>query len=48
VVLTASTNSGVIVTKTLTFHKGSYLIDVAYKVDNHSATSLTSSAYFPA
>ncbi|MEQ1556553.1 MAG: membrane protein insertase YidC [Gallionella sp.] len=44
--LTAATPSGTLVSKTLTFHKGSYLIDIAYKVDNHSAIPLTTSAYF--
>ncbi len=44
--LTAATPSGTLVHKTLTFHKGSYLIDIAYKVDNQSAIPLTTSAYF--
>lgn len=44
--LTAATPSGTLVSKTLTFHKGSYLIDIAYKVDNHLAIPLTTSAYF--
>ena len=34
------------VTKTLTFHRGSYLIDVAYEIENTSATPITPSAYF--
>ncbi|MFM2408858.1 MAG: hypothetical protein RL358_1600 [Pseudomonadota bacterium] len=46
VLLTVTTSSGITVSKTLTFHKASYLIDVAYQVDNHSATPLTTSAYF--
>jgi YidC/Oxa1 family membrane protein insertase len=46
VVLTAKTPSGITVSKTLTFHKASYLIDVVYQVDNHSASPVTTSAYF--
>jgi YidC/Oxa1 family membrane protein insertase len=34
------------VTKTLTFHRGSYLIDVAYEIENTGATPITPSAYF--
>jgi YidC/Oxa1 family membrane protein insertase len=34
------------VTKTLTFHRGSYLIDVAYEIENTSANPITPSAYF--
>ncbi len=44
--LVAITSDGTIVNKILTFHKGSYLIDVAYQVENHSATPLKTSAYF--
>ena len=46
VVLTTTTASGISVIKTLTFHKASYVIDVAYQVDNHSILPLTTSAYF--
>ncbi|MDH2917923.1 MAG: membrane protein insertase YidC [Sideroxydans sp.] len=46
VLLTAITPSGITVSKTLTFHKASYLIDVAYQIDNHSAAPVTTSAYF--
>jgi YidC/Oxa1 family membrane protein insertase len=46
VILTTTTPSGISVIKTLTFHKASYLIDVAYQVDNHSAVPVTTSAYF--
>ncbi|MGZ8256136.1 MAG: membrane protein insertase YidC [Gallionella sp.] len=46
VVLSTNTPNGVSVSKTLTFHKGSYLIDVAYTVNNRSLTPLTTSAYF--
>lgn len=34
------------ITKTLTFHRGSYLIDVAYQIENTGATPITPSAYF--
>ena len=34
------------VTKVYTFHRGSYLIDVAYEIANHGPTALTPSAYF--
>lgn len=34
------------VTKTLTFHRGSYLIDVAYEIENTGATPITPSVYF--
>lgn len=46
VILTTTTPSGINVIKTLTFHKASYLIDVAYQVDNHSVAPVTTSAYF--
>ena len=46
VVLTTTTASGIIVSKTLTFHKASYLIDVAYKIDNYSGVAIKTSAYF--
>lgn len=34
------------VSKTLTFHRSSYIIDVAYEIENSSATPITPSAYF--
>lgn len=34
------------VSKILTFHRGSYLIDVTYEIENLNATPLTASAYF--
>jgi YidC/Oxa1 family membrane protein insertase len=34
------------VTKTLTFHRGSYLIDVSYEIENTGSVSVTPSAYF--
>jgi len=45
--LTADEANGIKVTKLLTFHKGSYVIDVAYEIENNTAAALnTSSAYF--
>lgn len=38
--------SGVKVTKTYTFHRGSYLIDISYDIDNKGSKTLTPSAYF--
>ena len=34
------------VTKVYTFHRGSYLIDVAYEIENKGSNALTPSAYF--
>ncbi len=44
--LTATTASGATVTKTYTFHRGSYLIDVSYEIDNKGKTPVTTDAYF--
>lgn len=44
--LTAAEANGVKIAKVLTFHKGSYLIDVAYEIENSGATALNGSAYF--
>lgn len=44
--LVAVSEQGVSVAKVLTFHKSSYLIDVAYEIENNSAGILTPSAYF--
>ena len=44
--LTAAGPAGVTVSKTLTFHRGSHVIDVTHDVDNQGATPLTTSAYF--
>lgn len=44
--LSAITNHGVKVMKLLTFHKGSYLIDVSYEIENLSTQQLNTSAYF--
>ena len=42
-----SAESGAIkVTKLLTFHRASYVIDVAYEIENSGAASLTPSAYY--
>ncbi len=44
--LQAPSMNGLNVVKVLTFKKGSYLIDVAYEVQNTGTTPLTTSAYF--
>jgi YidC/Oxa1 family membrane protein insertase len=44
--LEASTPQGVKVTKTLTFHRGSYRIDVAEEITNGSKEPLATDAYF--
>ena len=44
--LKAPEANGVAVTKVLTFHRGSYLIDVAYEVTNASDAPLRTDAYF--
>lgn len=44
--LTAAEANGIKIDKVLTFHKGSYLIDVAYEIENSGATALNTSAYF--
>ncbi|MGA9665539.1 MAG: membrane protein insertase YidC [Gallionella sp.] len=44
--LSADLNTGVNVTKIFTFHKGSYLIDIAFEVENSGQQSLTASSYF--
>lgn len=44
--LVATTPLGVKVTKTFTFHRSSYLIDIAYKIENNGTKSLSPSAYF--
>ncbi|MCB1938968.1 MAG: membrane protein insertase YidC [Rhodocyclaceae bacterium] len=38
--------NGVAVTKVLTFHRGSYVIDVGYEIDNGSDTPVRTDAYF--
>jgi YidC/Oxa1 family membrane protein insertase len=44
--LEARTPEGVRVTKTLTFHRGSYLIDIAEEVTNGTRTPISTTAYF--
>ncbi len=44
--LQAPVFDGIQVTKQYTFHRNSYLIDVAYEIENKSALALTPSAYF--
>jgi YidC/Oxa1 family membrane protein insertase len=44
--LAATAANGDRVVETYTFHRGSYLIDVAYDITNAGATPLTPSAYF--
>lgn len=44
--LEAVTKSGIKVVKTYTFHRGSYLIDVGYEIENGGSTALSPSAYF--
>ncbi len=44
--LQASTSSGAKVIQTLTFHRGSYLIDVGYEVTNTGTAPLAAEAYF--
>ncbi len=44
--LLATTPAGVKVTQTLTFHRGSYLIDVSYEVTNAGTAPLALAAYF--
>ena len=44
--LTAPLMNGVQAVKVLTFHKGSYVIDVAYELENKGTNALNTSAYF--
>lgn len=44
--LLATTPSGINVIKTYTFHRGSYVIDVAYQIKNKGTKALSTSAYF--
>jgi YidC/Oxa1 family membrane protein insertase len=44
--LNASGNSPVRVSKVYTFHRGSYLVDVSYEIENKGSIALTPSAYF--
>ena len=44
--LTALASEDASVTKVYTFHRGSYLVEVAYEIANHGTTALLPSAYF--
>ena len=44
--LAAPEVNGVRATKTYTFHRGSYLIDVGYEIENKGSTALVPTAYF--
>ena len=44
--LSAVDSSQVKVSKTFTFHRGSYLVDVAYKIENISKEAISPTAYF--
>ena len=44
--LLAITASGAKVAKIYTFHRGTYLIDVSYEIENTGTTQLSASAYF--
>ncbi|MHB0924925.1 MAG: membrane protein insertase YidC [Gallionellaceae bacterium] len=44
--LTAEAGSALKVTKLITFHKGSYLVDVAYELENTGQQAATTSSYF--
>ena len=44
--LSATTQTGIHVIKTYTFHRGSYVIDISYKIENEGKTPLSTSAYF--
>lgn len=44
--LAAAPVNGVKVSKVLTFHRGSYLIDVGYELENSGSTSMSAEPYF--
>ncbi|HEY5994522.1 MAG TPA: membrane protein insertase YidC [Gallionellaceae bacterium] len=44
--LTATTPSGAAIVKIYTFHRGSYLIDVGYEIENKGKTPVDADAYF--
>jgi len=46
VVLTNTETPGLVITKTFTFTRGSYVVDVQYDVKNDTASPVTPSAYF--
>lgn len=44
--LTAASDNGVKVTKVYTFHRGSYVIDLSYEIENGGKAAVTPSAYY--
>lgn len=44
--LTADGTDGISVSKLLTFHKGSYVIDIAYEIQNNTTGDINTSAYY--
>ncbi len=44
--LVAAESNGIKVTKLLTFHRASYVVDVAYEIENGGAAAVTPSAYY--
>jgi len=44
--LKAADNSSLITTKIITFHKGSYLIDISYEMENTGKQAVSASSYF--
>jgi len=44
--LLAQTNAGIKVSKTYIFHRGSYLIDIIYEIENNNISTISPSVYF--
>ncbi len=44
--LTGQANDGFAVTKQYTFHRGTYVVDVNFEIDNKSGAAISSDAYF--
>ncbi len=44
--LSTTSSTGAVVNKIYVFHRGSYLIDVGFEIENLSSSELTSSAYY--
>jgi YidC/Oxa1 family membrane protein insertase len=44
--LSATSPSGAVVTKTYTFHRGSYQIDIGYQIDNKGKAAIAPDVYF--
>lgn len=44
--LAAPESAGVQVTKVLRFHRGSYIVDVGYEIENKSSSTISPNAYF--